>query len=521
MIDYRLISAFLFVLSGHVNAQTNNRLEKELDDMMAGSESGFDGFVDRIHSEYNAFRDSINNDYAKFLEGTWKSTPLEGVVKYEKDKEIKPIIQDERQNVPPKSKTIKGTVVPIVRDDKPQPKPVSPIRENKLSDNYSAFSFYGTMMRVRWGNASNFKFAKMSNKDLANAYRTFSGRGYQNLLYDCLKLRDEYALCDWAYYKMLEKLSETACGKGTNEATFLKGVLYGQSGYMMRFAIDRKTNRLYLLCRMTGGAYDYPYYMVDGKVFYVFEKLEKGSTSLEYCPKEYAGEQEMSLEINQIPNLVKTLTAEKKVHSSNNVIQVQFKTNKNLIDFYNDYPTSFKDNNFMTRWAYYANTPASEEMQNFVYPQLREKIKGIPPVSAVNMILSWVRPLSEIESRDIPKDAQVGFPYGYDNEIWGCDRAFFADETLYYPFSDCEDHAILFSRIVRDLLGLDVVLVYYPNHLATAVKFDTEVKGDAILVDRQKFMVCDPTSYRGKVGVTMSQFEDTDPKQIKIILLKK
>ena len=33
MIDYRLIFAFLFVLSGHVNAQTNNRLEKELDDM--------------------------------------------------------------------------------------------------------------------------------------------------------------------------------------------------------------------------------------------------------------------------------------------------------------------------------------------------------------------------------------------------------------------------------------------------------------------------------------------------------
>ena len=37
--------------------------------------------------------------------------------------------------------------------------------------------------------------------------------------------------------------------------------------------------------------------------------------------------------------------------------------------------------------------------------------------------------------------------YGYDDEIWGKDRLFFADETIHYPFSDCEDRAILFSRL--------------------------------------------------------------------------
>ena len=28
----------------------------------------------------------------------------------------------------------------------------------------------------------------------------------------------------------------------------------------------------------------------------------------------------------------------------------------------------------------------------------------------------------------------------------------------YYPYSDCEDRSILFARLVKDLLGLDVVM---------------------------------------------------------------
>ena len=34
---------------------------------------------------------------------------------------------------------------------------------------------------------------------------------------------------------------------------------------------------------------------------------------------------------------------------------------------------------------------------------------------------------------------------------------------------NCEDRAILFTRIVRDLLGLKFILIYYPGHLASAV----------------------------------------------------
>ena len=77
---------------------------------------------------------------------------------------------------------------------------------------------------------------------------------------------------------------------------------------------------------------------------------------------------------------------------------------------------------------------------------------------------------------------------------------------------------ILYSRLVRDLLGLDVILVFYPGHLATAVNFKTAVNGDYIDLNGRHFTVCDPTYIGAPIGMTMP---DMDNKTAKIILLGK
>ena len=109
---------------------------------------------------------------------------------------------------------------------------------------------------------------------------------------------------------------------------------------------------------------------------------------------------------------------------------------------------------------------------------------------------------------------QTAFVYEYDDKVWGDDRAFFAEETLYYPYADCEDRSILFSRLVRDLLGLKVVLVYYPGHLATAVHFTDHVTGDYIQLNGQRFTVCDPTYIGAPVGATMPSMDNGEAKVI-------
>lgn len=110
------------------------------------------------------------------------------------------------------------------------------------------------------------------------------------------------------------------------------------------------------------------------------------------------------------------------------------------------------------------------------------------------------------------------FPYGYDEEIWHRERSFFMDESWYYPESDCEDHAIHFSRMVRDLMGLDAVLLYYPGHLASAVAFtDGSANGDYVMKNGKKYIVCDPTIFYSNVGTTMRGMNNSEAILVDLI----
>lgn len=173
--------------------------------------------------------------------------------------------------------------------------------------------------------------------------------------------------------------------------------------------------------------------------------------------------------------------------------------NRNLIDFFNTYPQACFNGDQTTRWAAYANTPVEESVKDMLYPSLKNAIAGLKESDAVGILLNWV---------------QTAFEYEYDDKVWGGDRAFFAQETLYYPYSDCEDRAILFSRLVRDLVELDVVLLYYPGHLATAVAFNGSVNGDYLTYRNRRYIVCDPTYINAGVGRTMPNMNNQEAQVI-------
>ena len=420
--------------------------------------------------------------------------------KKKQEEQERQLAEQKKKQQEKQSKPIEAVVVPVVLTVPPQPKPVNPIVENKVSMATSDFDFYGTPMKVRWGNAEKFKLNGTSKKDISDAFLELTDKGYTNLVHDCLELRKEYKLCDWAYYKMLQNIAEKACGKGTNEAIFLQGVLLNQSGYQIRFALE-DNSKLHIMSRMDGFPYDRGYLTADGKLFFLMDGCK--AKNLTVCDAAYPGEQMMSLGVAEQPDLKKDLSDKRTVISRFVNVSADMQMNKNLMDFYTDYPTSYDGKDMMTRWAYYANTPVSPEVKDKVYPQLKQQIGNAPKLMAANMLLNWV---------------QMGLTYAYDEKVWGYDRAFFAEESLFYPFCDCEDRSILFSHLIRDLLDLDVVLVYYPGHLYTAVCFNEDVTGDYIMVNGRKFTVADPTYYNANVGKTMSKMDNS---KAKVILLKR
>ena len=506
-----IIFNFQFSIFNSVSAQGTNSLYGRMSKINHSSGSSFDDFVNYSNKNFETFRDSINKIFADFMEkGGWPQIPIkEGEVK-PKRKKLPPVIYDDGKKAKDENENEEALlpvkIIPVIEIPTdtlpvPQPVPVAPIRENEESTEYADFSVFGTTMKVRWGDLPEFKLEGDNEKAIANAFRYLTDSKFNNLIRDCLSNRIEYSLCDWAYYKMLQAMTEKACGVGTNEARIAQGILLNQSGYSIRFGFDPENKDLYFLVKTASSPYGMSIAIIGEDYYYSLEKVKSRYLNVFNTP--YPGEQVFSFEMSPLPTFSSLPSDDRTITSASFSVEATSSVNKNLIDFFATYPASYVKDNIMLQWTSYANTPISPEVKDKLYPELQKLIAGADQKTAVNMLLNWV---------------QTGLRYETDNVVWGEERSFFAEESLYYPFCDCEDRSILFSHLVRDLLKLDVVLVYYPGHMATAVNFTDEVRGDYLELHGRKFVIADGTYIGAPVGRTMPGMNN---EKAKVSLLKK
>lgn len=460
--------------------------------------SQYDDFKKQARADYEDFRSQCNAKYAEFVKEAWMEYKVLPAIPRPKDENVPPVVrpnEDKEKEIEDKAITIKDIVSPI--EATPQPTPISPIyeKEQEAEGKYQ-FEYCGTKCTVRFPSNMNINLSPCDNQHIAETWKSLSTGQLDNTIRDFLEARIRMQLCDWAYLNLIATFAQERLGKG-NLATLTAAFLFSQSGYQMR--LGRNGDKLYLLFGSKHGIYDKGYFLIDGIHYY---PLDNDAQKMAVCDFAFPKEQALSLYIPQSqlftyqPTPIRKLVSERY---SDMALSVQ--VNKNLIDFYNTYPTSEINGNFMTRWAMYANTPMEQEVQDQLYPTLKEKMAGLSELDAVEKLLNWV---------------QTAFVYEYDDKVWGHDRAFFAEETLFYPYCDCEDRAILFTRLVRDLLGLKCILVYYPGHLASAVCFTQPVKGDYFLLNGNKFIVCDPTYIGAPVGLSMPNMDSKSATVIRV-----
>lgn len=459
-----------------------------------------DKFVNDITLDFNNFRDQSMRQFAEFVKNPWKE--FEGTKPLPKPnpKPVPPVIMEEEDKEKPvedKPIIIDEVVTPI--KEEPQPQPVEPIEEISITDPvFLNFSFFGTDEKVRCDKDKLPALMGIDESNVSLMLQQLSTDDNDNLILDCLEIRKKRKLCDWAYLQMLDSIAAEAYSGRHNESQLLLAYLYLQSGYKMRLASDG--SNLYMLYASKHVIFDKTSFVVDGDSYYGINNLP---ARLHICQASFPKEKSLSLLITTDQKFAFDKTGQRSIVSDRYPdVRMEVSVNKNLLDFYSTYPTSVLDGNVMTRWAMYANTPIDSNVSSMLYPGIKETLRGKTDIDAVNMLLNAL---------------QTGLKYGYDDEVWGYDRAFFSEETLYYPFCDCEDRAILLTRIVRDILGLDCLLVYYPGHLAAAIEFtDNTVSGDYVILDGRRYFIADPTYINAPVGYTIPGMDNDAAKVIRV-----
>ena len=454
--------------------------------------SDFNNYKKQQQRDFKEYRDRVNAEFAAYMRRAWPqfdAQPAEPVP--DRPEPPRPAVKD--PNAGPSNDPIPfDNVIPSPDPVRP-PQPVVPlpVPERPVQPSF-AFEFYGTPCTVSLDAGHHFTLRNIDENEVADAWTRLSSDAYLTIVAECLAWRDRLRLCDWGYMRLVECMATAFFSDSEwNEARLLQMYILTQSGYKVRIA--RTDDRLVLLLPSEDDIYEMPYLTVDGHRYYVADPTVR-QQSFHVFDREFPKEQFFSLQITTEP-LLAIRPSEPRRFASERYPDVSaiVKTNRNLIDFYDEYPR--------IGWDLYSRSSLSAWAKEQLYPVLRRCIAGKSKSEAANMLIDFV---------------QTAFEYKTDEEQFGYERPLFADETLYYPYSDCEDRAIFYSILVRDLLGLDVVLLHYPNHLATAVSFGEEIAGDFLMLDDRKYLVCDPTYIGAHIGNAMPQFKQTAAKVIRI-----
>ena len=445
-------------------------------------------FKNEKKEELAAFRDSLNREFATYLKETWESFNLE-----RQERGFKPMPQ------PPVYKPIPDKIpvhVPVIPVPEPEPNPfIKPLplpkpKPEPVQEMFDA-DFFGGTIRLQKLKFSMNRLSGVSENAVANFWLSLSEMPIDQILDDVTRLQKDLRLNDWGVFQLVNKMFYAYFPNGNeNEQTVFSVFMLNQLGYKAR--IGRADNALLPLVAIQNNVVNTSYFVINTDnqkvMYYTINQSRKPLSTLQTCGQEYGNAGKiMNLTIAQYPILsnktsTQSLTANGQKYS--------FNYNPSLPAFYETYPC--------VDFSIYADAPLDETFLKSLRDDFQPVLQNKTREEQVNFLLHFVH--------------SVYYPkYKTDQDNYGYEKWNFAEETLIADYTDCDDNAIFFAQLVKNLLGMKVVIIYYPGiHLSTAVKFDNpNAQGDYVLVDNAKYLVCDPTYFGSNIGMAMPDLRNT------------
>ncbi len=302
-------------------------------------------------------------------------------------------------------------------------------------------------------------------------------------------------LNDWGYGLFLHTIATNIYTGSSNGVELFTWFMLVKSGYDAR--VGYSEDSVCLLLPSSNVWYEISHFKIDNRKYYLtsFGSETPETTTLYIYNESYPGaDKPVEVRIAQPPNINKVAARKVLKFSYGNeeyVVPVQY--DKTVIDFFARYP--------QTDLNVYFHAAVSPEAGVSLVTSLKPVIAGKSEAEAVNILLRFV---------------QTSFNYKTDDEQFGYEKYFFPEEILFYAYSDCEDRSILFAYLVRNLIGLEVIGLDYPGHVAAAVHFSDDLPGDKVSYHGKKYLLCDPTYINANLGRCMPRYRDVIPAIIAI-----
>ena len=390
-------------------------------------------------------------------------------------------------NAQPAAPTTKPVVVPVTP---PAAKPSAPTGELfTASSDKQMVNFCGQKVYVDKSLKGVCSIGNMRENAIADAYEAMCKVDYKALVDDCRKVKKELNLNDWGIFLFVREASKTLC-TDENAAVVMQQFLLNELGYKSKMARRADRNQMLLFVAADCQVYGHPYFTKDGLNYYNLTSNE--SCQFYMCQEDSPkAKSKLNMQVNHAPAL--NVGMVNSVHKNRSgSVAVSVDVPKSLMEFYGSMP--------QCDYSVYVNAEVNPSVASKVLSTLAPLVNGKSEAEAANLLINFV---------------QTGFQYATDQEQFGYEKPFFVEELFYYPYCDCEDRSVLYSYLVRNLLKLDVVLLDYPNHIATAVCFNENVSGDFVTVGGKKYVVCDPTYIGASIGKAMPQFKNVAAKVLK------
>lgn len=347
-----------------------------------------------------------------------------------------------------------------------------------------AIDFYGHTIDLVYEAESAPAYLSFTQDAPDRFVKSLSPASYKSITDQLLKDKNELQLNDWLYYQLVKKTTQQIFPSASPAyRTMMDWYILSKSGYKVRLMYDKQ--RPYVFVNTPDELLDVPFFLTDeGRYVNISVINTADEKSLQkltaYEPKEGIKGHPFIFSFTKKPALFNGQEMDRTLHFEHGgtVYSLEVKGDKSYIAFLRSYPK--------LDLSYQPSVPVSDITYQSVIPTFRKWIAGMDDVQAVRLILSFTRSAFAYESDKV----------AFNDES----LALSPEMTLLSPYSDCEDRAILFAWMVKELLGKDVVLVEFPTHVAAAVNLDGTY-GSPITVDGRQYSFCEATGPQNELEV--------------------